>query len=114
METGYPIVYTSADSVFQIAMHESVFPIEKQYEICEIARKMLVGRYDVGRVIARPFIGKPGNFTRTSRRKDFSKIPPETVLDAILKNKKEVVSVGKVVDLFAKKGSHVITFPKKF
>ncbi|MBK8819857.1 MAG: phosphopentomutase [Saprospiraceae bacterium] len=69
IKTGYPIVYTSADSVFQIAMHEDIFPIEKQYEICETARKMLTGDLAVGRVIARPFEGNSGNYTRTSRRK---------------------------------------------
>ncbi|MBL7829177.1 MAG: phosphopentomutase, partial [Saprospiraceae bacterium] len=72
VKTGFPIVYTSADSVFQIAMHEAVFPIEKQYEICTVARAMLTGAYAVGRVIARPFEGSSGNYQRTSRRKDFS------------------------------------------
>ena len=99
-----PIVYTSADSVFQIAMHEEVYPIEKQYEICQIARDMLIGDYKVGRVIARPFIGKPGNYTRTSRRKDFSVTPPTTVLDVIKSTGKEVISIGKIVDIFAGKG----------
>lgn len=104
VKTGFPIIYTSADSVFQIAMHEAVFPIEKQYEICQIARNLLRGEYEVGRVIARPFEGTSGNYTRTSRRKDFSLLPPETVLDAIQKNHKEVYAVGKIVDIFAGKG----------
>jgi phosphopentomutase len=83
VKTGFPIVYTSADSVFQIAMHETVIPIERQYEICKIAREMLVGEYEVGRVIARPFEGESGNFRRTSRRKDYAILPPETVLDVL-------------------------------
>lgn len=104
LRTKYPIVYTSADSVFQIAMHESVYPIEVQYKICQAARDMLIGNYEVGRVIARPFIGEPGNYTRTSRRKDFSVIPPDTVLDAIQKDNKTVLSIGKIVDIFSGKG----------
>lgn len=104
MQTGYPIVYTSADSVFQIAMHESIYPIEKQYEICQIARDLLVGNYAVGRVIARPFTGTPGHFTRTSRRKDFSVTPPATVLDAVLEQGKGVYAIGKIVDIFNGKG----------
>ncbi len=104
IKTACPIVYTSADSVFQIAMHESVYPIERQYEICQIARDMLVGDYEVGRVIARPFVGTSGNYTRTSRRKDFSVKPPKTVLDAILEQGKGVYAVGKIVDIFDEKG----------
>ena len=104
LKTGFPIVYTSADSVFQIAMHESVFPIEKQYEICQIARNMLVGAFEVGRVIARPFTGTSGQYTRTSRRKDFAVDPPETVLDAIQKSGKEVFAIGKIADIFNGKG----------
>lgn len=104
MQTGYPIVYTSADSVFQIAMHESVYPIERQYEICQLARDLLVGDYAVGRVIARPFTGTPGHFTRTSRRKDFSVTPPATVLDAVLEQGKGVYAIGKIVDIFNGKG----------
>lgn len=103
-KTGFPIVYTSADSVFQIAMHESVFPIEKQYEICQIAREMLVGDYEVGRVIARPFTGSPGHYTRTSRRKDFAVDPPYNVLNAIQAHQKEVLAIGKIVDIFNGKG----------
>lgn len=86
IQTGFPIVYTSADSVFQIAAHEEVIPLEKLYEICEIARnEVLVGEHSVGRVIARPFIGASGNYTRTTNRKDFSVEPPEsTILDLSL------------------------------
>jgi phosphopentomutase len=104
VQTGFPIVYTSADSVFQIAMHEDVIPIEKQYEICQIARNMLVGEYEVGRVIARPFTGTSGNYTRTSRRKDFATLPPDNVLDAIQNQGKEVLGIGKIYDIFAGKG----------
>lgn len=104
VRTGYPIVYTSADSVFQIAMHEDVMPIEKQYEICQIARDMLVGEYEVGRVIARPFVGTSGQYVRTSRRKDFATLPPDNVLDAINKQGMEVLGIGKIYDIFAGKG----------
>jgi phosphopentomutase len=104
IQTKFPIIYTSADSVFQIAMHEDIYPIEAQYKICEIARSLLVGDYEVGRVIARPFTGSSGNFTRTSRRKDFSLIPPFNILDAIESAKKEVIAIGKIHDIFAGKG----------
>ncbi len=104
VRTGFPIVYTSADSVFQIAMHEAVIPIEKQYEICQIARDMLTGDYEVGRVIARPFVGTSGQYTRTSRRKDFATMPPDNVLDAINKQGKKVLGIGKIYDIFAGKG----------
>ncbi len=99
-----PIVYTSADSVFQIAMHEDIFPIEQQYEICKIARKMLVNDLEVGRVIARPFVGSDGDYTRTSRRKDFAVNPPDNILDALQDNGRNVYSVGKIVDIFNGKG----------
>lgn len=99
-----PIVYTSADSVFQIAMHEAIYPIERQYEICQIAREMLVGEYAVGRVICRPFEGSSGQYRRTVRRKDFSLLPPPTVLDAIVQSRQEVYAVGKIVDIFAGQG----------
>ncbi len=99
-----PIVYTSADSVFQIAMHEDIFPIDQQYEICEIAREMLSGDLEVGRVIARPFVGFNGNYSRTSRRKDFAVLPPDNILDAIKGQGKEVHAIGKIVDIFAGKG----------
>ncbi len=105
METGYPIVYTSADSVFQIAAHEDIIPVEKLYEICKIAREILTGDHAVGRVIARPFIGKPGEFTRTDRRRDFSLAPIyETVLDRAVQKGLEVKTVGKIVDIFAGRG----------
>ena len=104
VRTKFPIVYTSADSVFQIAMHEDIYPIEQQYKICQIARDMLTGDYEVGRVIARPFIGVPGNFSRTSRRKDFSLRPPDSILDAIMAQNKEVIAIGKIVDIFDGKG----------
>lgn len=104
LRSGYPIVYTSADSVFQIAMHESLYPIEKQYAICETAREMLCGDYAVGRVIARPFEGSSGHFTRTPRRKDFSLLPPDNVLDALVRSGQEVFAIGKIVDIFADKG----------
>ncbi|MEZ4987251.1 MAG: phosphopentomutase [Saprospiraceae bacterium] len=102
--TGKPIVYTSADSVFQVAMHEEVIPIERQYEICRIARELLTGEWEVGRVIARPFTGASGQYTRTSRRKDFALLPPHTVLDAIADAGKTVYAVGKISDIFAGKG----------
>lgn len=105
METGALIVYTSADSVLQIAAHEDIVPIEELYQYCEIARKLCQGPYAVGRVIARPFIGTPGNFTRTSRRHDYSLIPPRpTMLDAIKVAGQDVIAVGKINDIFAGKG----------
>ncbi len=105
LKTGYPIVYTSADSVFQIAMHEGIIPIERQYEICQIARDMLQGEHLVGRVIARPFEGDPGNFKRTERRRDYSVTPPrDTVLDALKNAGKKVFAIGKIEDIFNRKG----------
>ena len=106
MKTGYPIVYTSADSVFQIAAHEDVIPLDELYRICEIARKMLVGKWLVARVIARPFIGKGRNsFVRTYNRKDFAVEPPyETLLDNVKEAGLEVVGIGKIEDIFAKRG----------
>ena len=105
MRTGDLIVYTSADSVFQIAAHEDVVPLEELYNICRQARKILTGKYGVGRVIARPFVGKPGSFTRTPHRHDFSIEPPgETMLDAIQAAGLDVISVGKIQDLFAGRG----------
>lgn len=105
VKTGKLIVYTSADSVFQIAAHEDVVPLETLYEYCRIARKMLVGRHAVGRVIARPFVGEAPNFTRTANRRDFSLEPPrETLLDAIKKSGKTVYAVGKISDIFAGRG----------
>lgn len=105
MKTGYPIVYTSADSVFQIATHESIIPIEQLYEICEKARSILTGRHAVGRVIARPFEGQHGGFKRTDRRRDFSLKPiKKTVLDFTKEQGLEVRAVGKIEDIFAGQG----------
>jgi phosphopentomutase len=106
IETGYPIIYTSADSVFQIAAHEEVIPLQKLYEICSVAReKVLTYPLQVGRVIARPFIGKPGSLKRTKNRKDFSLDPPEpTILDILSENNFTTVGVGKINDLFNYQG----------
>lgn len=105
VETGALIVYTSADSVFQIAAHEEVVPVEELYRYCEIARKMLVGEHGVGRVIARPFIGAYPDFKRTANRHDFSLQPPQTtMLDQLLKAGMDVIAVGKINDIFAGKG----------
>jgi phosphopentomutase len=105
IKTGYPIVYTSADSVFQIAAHEAVIPIEKLYELCEIARELLKGDHSVGRVIARPFEGNSGEFKRTDRRKDFSLKPiGKTMLDAIKEAGMNVKAVGKIEDIFCGQG----------
>ena len=105
IKTGALIVYTSADSVFQIAAHEDVVPLDKLYEYCRIARSILVGEHCVGRVIARPFIGEKGNFKRTSNRHDFSVKPPQkTMLDYIKQNNMDVISVGKINDIFATQG----------
>jgi phosphopentomutase len=104
MKTGKPIVYTSADSVFQIAAHEEIIPIDELYRISEIARK-LCDELPVARVIARPFVGEPGAFRRTYNRRDFSMPPPSaTVLDAIADAKLPVVGVGKIWDIFAGRG----------
>lgn len=105
LRTGYPIVYTSADSVFQIAAHEDVIPIEELYQMCQTARDLLHGPHGVGRVIARPFIGSPGAFERTPRRKDYSLKPPYlTVLDAIREKGEKVRGIGKIGDIFAWQG----------
>lgn len=105
VRTGKLIVYTSADSVFQIAAHEDVVPVETLYEYCRIARKILQGEHGVGRVIARPFIGADGNYTRTPKRHDFSLEPPATtMLDQLKENGKAVISVGKIKDIFAGRG----------
>ena len=104
LETGALIVYTSADSVFQIAAHEDIVPIEKLYKYCEIAREMLQGDWGVGRVIARPFEGEYP-FKRTSRRHDYSLTPPKpTMLDLLKKNGFETISIGKIYDIFAGQG----------
>ncbi len=105
MQTGAPIVYTSADSVFQIAAHEEIIPVPELYRICEIARQILTGEHAVGRVIARPFIGTPGHFQRTSRRHDISLPPPApTLLDRLNDAGCQVAGVGKVYDVFAGHG----------
>lgn len=105
VETGALIVYTSADSVFQIAAHESIVPPEELYRYCRIAREMLKGEHGVGRVIARPFTGEYPNFTRTSNRHDFSMEPPAvTMLDQLSEKGFDVIAVGKINDIFAGKG----------
>ncbi|MBP1691344.1 MAG: phosphopentomutase [Bacteroidetes bacterium] len=106
MRTGFPIVYTSADSVFQIAAHESVIPLSRLYSICERTRtEVCVGQAAVGRVIARPFIGSPGEFQRTTNRKDFSLEPPaSTLLDVLKESGVPTAGVGKVDELFANRG----------
>ncbi len=105
VETGNLIVYTSADSVFQIAAHEDVVPLEELYSICRKAREMLKGEHGVGRVIARPFIGEDGNYTRTGNRKDFSLEPyRDTMLDLLKNTGREVYAIGKIEDIFVNKG----------
>ena len=114
MKTGDLIVYTSADSVFQIAAHEDIVPPEQLYEYCRIARKLLVGKHGVGRVIARPFIGNAEDgFTRTSNRHDFSLEPPaETMLDAVKAAGLDSIGVGKIYDIFAHRGTTEYTYTK--
>ena len=105
IETGDLIVYTSADSVFQIAAHEEIVPLEKLYEYCEIAREILVGEHGVGRVIARPFTTQDGQFVRTANRRDFSLEPTgKTMLDALKEDGKDVIAVGKINDIFVGRG----------
>jgi len=106
VRTGCPILYTSADSVFQIAAHQDVIPLEELYHICQLGRQMLMsGEHAVGRVIARPFIGTPGHFTRTEHRRDFSLEPLGTTLLDVLRNAhKDVIGIGKIEDLFAGRG----------
>ena len=105
MRTGSPIVYTSADSVFQVAAHEEVIPLWELYKICETAREILRGPHEVGRVIARPFIGAPGSFTRTANRHDYA-VPPPTgmLLDQLEERGVPVHSVGKIFDVFLGRG----------
>ncbi|MFT5107966.1 MAG: phosphopentomutase [Pseudoalteromonas tetraodonis] len=110
-QTGHPIIYTSADSVLQIAAHEGVVPLEKLYSICEIARRH-VDRYRIGRVIARPFVGKPGAYERTSNRRDFSFQPPETILNQLQAAGIKTTGVGKISDIFAGSGIDE-SFPTK-
>ena len=105
MRTGHPIVYTSADSVFQIAAHEEVIAVHELYHICQTARELLKGRNRVARVIARPFVGEPGRFTRTTRRRDFSVAPPSpTLLDRVHRAGLGVWGVGKIGEIFAMHG----------
>ncbi len=103
LRTGHPILYTSADSVIQIAAHESVIPVPKLYEICRQCRK-IADRERIGRVIARPFEGEPGSFRRTANRHDFSMIPPETILNRLLSAGVETIGVGKIGDIFSGSG----------
>lgn len=105
VETGMPIVYTSADSVFQIAAHENIIPLEELYEMCSIARDMLKEEHAVARVIARPFEGTEGSFTRTSNRRDFALLPPhKTTLDYAKEADLDVIGIGKIEDIFAGQG----------
>src|SRR5450631_2530099 len=105
MRTGKPIVYTSADSVFQVAAHEEVIPLWELYKICETAREILRGPYEVGRVIARPFLGTPGAFTRTSNRHDYAVPPPKgMLLDQLADRKVDIHSIGKIFDVFLGRG----------
>lgn len=113
VKTGALIVYTSADSVFQIAAHEDVVPPEELYRYCKIARKILTGKHGVGRVIARPFIGESGHYTRTSNRHDFSIEPPKvTMLDQLKEKGFDVIGIGKIHDIFAGKGLTEFSFTK--
>ncbi len=106
VSTGYPIVYTSGDSVFQIAAHEGVIPLSKLYEICQATRtRVVVGEHSVGRVIARPFVGQSGLYTRTTNRRDFALLPPgKTILDLLSDEGIETIGVGKIDDLFCGQG----------
>lgn len=105
VKTGKPIVYTSADSVFQIAAHEEVIPLERLYEICEIARRILDGEHKVGRVIARPFLGQPGSFYRTENRHDYAVPPPrENLLPALKDEDLDVVCIGKIASIYDSMG----------
>jgi phosphopentomutase len=105
MRSGRPIIYTSGDSVFQIAAHEEVIPIDELYRICEVARDLLRGEHEVSRVIARPFVGRPGAFERTANRHDYSVIPPQpTLLDNVQGAGQMVYAVGKINDIFVGQG----------
>jgi len=105
MKTGLPIVYTSADSVFQVAAHEEIIPLAELYKLCEISREMLVGDLFVGRVIARPFVGKPGAFARTENRKDYAVEPTgKTLLDALEEKGLATLGIGKIEDIFCNRG----------
>ena len=105
MKTGALIVYTSADSVLQIAAHEQIIPLEELYEICSKIREITIGSpYNIGRIIARPYTGKPGNFTRTASRKDFAVKPPLNALDLLFENGLQTIAIGKISDIFNGKG----------
>src|SRR5579872_1441431 len=105
MRTSFPIVYTSGDSVFQIAAHEDVIPVPELYKMCEIARRILDGPHRVGRVIARPFTGQPGNFRRTERRHDYAVEPPRPMLLDVLEERRvPVFGVGKIHDIYNGRG----------
>ncbi len=106
LQTAFPIIYTSADSVFQIAAHENIIPLSRLYEICEITRtKICINEFAVGRVIARPFVGEKNSFTRTTNRKDFSLPPPKkTILDILQEEKITTIGIGKIEDLFNNRG----------
>lgn len=113
VKTGSPIVYTSADSVFQVAAHEEVIPLNELYKMCEIAREMLVGDNLVGRVIARPFLGSNGDYKRTENRRDFALAPMgDTVLDELVKEGLNVVAIGKIEDIFAHRGVSTVDHTK--
>ena len=113
VKTGKLIVYTSADSVFQIAAHEEVVPLETLYEYCKQAREMLQGEHGVGRVIARPFTGTSGHFSRTTNRHDYSLLPPaKTMLDYLEEKGKDVIAVGKIKDIFVGQGITEYTYTK--
>ncbi|GIM48291.1 phosphopentomutase [Collibacillus ludicampi] len=104
VRTGYPIVYTSGDSVFQIAAHEEVIPLEELYHMCEVARALLVGEHGVGRVIARPFVGKKGNYARTANRRDYSLNFGRTVLNELQEAGLDVIGIGKIEDIYGGSG----------
>lgn len=113
IRTGKPIVYTSADSVFQIAAHEDVIPLDRLYSICETARGILVGEYLIGRVIARPFLGGNGKYFRTENRRDYALAPMrDTVLDALTADNRCVIGIGKIEDIFAHRGISIANHTK--
>lgn len=115
IRTGSPIVYTSADSVFQVAAHQEVIPLEELYRICQIARDLLKGPHCVGRVIARPFEGTPGAFVRTANRRDYAVPPPEMLLDKLQARQTPVYAVGKISDIFLGRGiSHSVKTSNNF
>ncbi|NLN79549.1 MAG: phosphopentomutase, partial [Armatimonadetes bacterium] len=108
LRTGCPIVYSSVDSVFQIACHEQVIPLDELYKMCETARSILVAPHDIQRVIARPFVGSMGHYTRTPRRRDYALPPPhDTLLDLLSKAGGQVIGIGKIEDLFSGRGVSV-------